>query len=127
MFFLALQGLIEEEKLDSFNAPYYGPCVEELKLEVEKEGSFIIDRLEEFEIEWDGADGKDIKNTFGELSRGQRVAKTIRAVVESMVAYHFGNHVLDELFRRHAQMVEDHLSKTEAKFNNLVVSMIRKG
>lgn len=127
MFFLALQGLIEEEKLDSFNAPYYCPCVEELKLEVEKEGSFIIDRLEEFEIEWDGADGKDIKNTFGELSRGQRVAKTIRAVVESMVAHHFGNHVLDELFRRHAQMVEDHLSKTEAKFNNLVVSMIRRG
>ncbi|KAJ6412122.1 hypothetical protein OIU84_005224 [Salix udensis] len=48
------EGLVEEEKVDSFNAPYYGPCVEEIKMEIEKEGSFIVSRLETFEIEWDG-------------------------------------------------------------------------
>ncbi|KAJ0025788.1 hypothetical protein Pint_09002 [Pistacia integerrima] len=121
------EGLIEEEKVDSFNAPYYAPCPEELKLEVEKEGSFIIDRLEAFEIDWDGGVDEAVNNTLGALSRGQRVAKTIRAVVESMVAHHFGNHILDELFRRYAQMVGDYLSKTQTKYINLVISIIRKG
>ncbi|KAJ0087308.1 hypothetical protein Patl1_09188 [Pistacia atlantica] len=121
------EGLIEEEKVDSFNAPYYAPCPEELKLEVEKEGSFIIDRLEAFEIDWDGGVDEAVNNTLGALPRGQRVAKTIRAVVESMVAHHFGNHILDELFRRYAQMVGDYLSKTQTKYINLVISIIRKG
>ncbi|KAJ0087317.1 hypothetical protein Patl1_09185 [Pistacia atlantica] len=120
------EGLIEEEKVDSFNAPYYAPCPEELKLEVEKEGSFIIDRLEAFEIDWDGGVDEAVNNTLGALSRGQRVAVTIRAVVESMVAHHFGNHILDELFRRYAQMVGDYLSKTQAKYINLVISVIIK-
>lgn len=120
-----LQGHVEEEKVDSFNAPYYAPCAEELRLEVQKEGSFIINRLEAFEIDWDGG-GEDIHTTFSSPSRGQRVAKTIRAVVESMLESHFGRDIMDELFKRYGEIVDDYLSKTRTKYINLVISMVRK-
>ena len=41
-----LQGLIEEEKLDSFNLPLFCPCREEVSSEVAREGSFEIQRLD---------------------------------------------------------------------------------
>ncbi|KAE8057149.1 hypothetical protein FH972_013862 [Carpinus fangiana] len=117
------EGLIPEEKVDTFNAPYYAPCAEEVKLEIQKEGSFIMDRLEAFDIDWDG--GVDACNSIETLSSGQRVAKTIRAVVESMLEPHFGREIMDDLFRRYAKMVDNHLSKTRTKYMNLVVSFIR--
>ncbi|CAK9176391.1 JMT [Ilex paraguariensis] len=126
------EGLVQEEKIDSFNTPYYAPSLEELKSEFQKEGSFIIDRIEGFEIDWDGGASsncvtQDQFTTFATLSSGQRVAKTVRAVVESMLECHFGTGIMDELFRRYSEIVDDHLSKTRAKFINLVVSVIKKG
>ncbi|XP_059637239.1 probable jasmonic acid carboxyl methyltransferase 2 [Cornus florida] len=113
------EGLVQEEKVDSFNAPYYTPSPEELKNEVEREGSFLIDRLESFEIDWDG--GAQNQGTL--VSSGQRVAKTVRAVVESMLECHFGRYIMDDLFRRYSDIVDDHLSKNRTKYINLVVSM----
>ncbi|KAK8696178.1 hypothetical protein V6N13_001315 [Hibiscus sabdariffa] len=100
---LAREGRIEEEKVDSFNAPYYAPCTEEIKEEIQKEGSFTIDGLEAFEIDWDGGVVTDIHTPQGKQLVGQRVAKTIRAVVESMLESHFGIEpdVMDELFIRY--------------------------
>lgn len=118
------EGLVEKEKVDSFNAPYYGPCVEEMRLEIEKDGSFSVNRLETFEIDWDGG-VDDVDTTSGAALRGQRVAKTIRAVVESMLESHFGKDIMDELFRRYGEMVEGYLSKTGTKYTNLVISMVR--
>ncbi|XP_062164490.1 probable jasmonic acid carboxyl methyltransferase 2 isoform X2 [Alnus glutinosa] len=117
------EGLIPEEKVDTFNAPYYAPCAEEVKSEIQKDGSFIMDRLEAFEIDWDG--GVDSCNSIETPSSGQRVAKTIRAVVESMMEAHFGSDIMDDLFLRYAKIVDNHLSKTRAKYINLVVSIIR--
>lgn len=118
-----VQGLIEEEKVDSFNTPYYAPCAEELKMEIQNDGSFILDRLEAFEIDWDG-DGGHICDTCETQCRGQRIAKTVRAVVESMLEFHFGNDMnIDELFRKYGQMVEDYLSKNKTKYANFVVSL----
>lgn len=127
-----MQGLVQEEKIDSFNAPYYAPSAEEVRNVIEEEGSFIVNHLEAFEIGWDGGFTND--NAFGkhdyeleeELSRGQQVAKTIRAVVESMLESHFGREIMDELFQRYGELVDDYFSKTRAKHINLVVSVTRK-
>ncbi|XP_022752170.1 jasmonate O-methyltransferase-like [Durio zibethinus] len=126
---LVREGRIEEEKVDSFNAPYYAPCAEEIKVEIQKEGSFIIDRLEAFEIDWDGGAVSDIHTAEGKLLTGQRVAKTIRAVAESMLESHFGigQDVMDDLFSRFAVIVGNHLSKTRTKYIDLVMSLIKKG
>ncbi|XP_058217224.1 probable jasmonic acid carboxyl methyltransferase 2 [Rhododendron vialii] len=62
-----------------------------------------------------------------ELSSGQRVAKTVRAVVESMLECHFGREILDVLFRRYGEIMDDHLSRNRAMYVDLVVSLIRMG
>ncbi|GMI96819.1 jasmonic acid carboxyl methyltransferase [Hibiscus trionum] len=126
---LAREGRIEEDKVDSFNAPYYAPCTEEIKEEIQKEGSFTIDLLEGFEIDWDGGVVTDIHTPQGKLLVGQRVANTIRAVVESMLVSHFGIEadVMDDLFIRFADMVGTHLSKSRTKYINLAMVLIKKG
>ncbi|XP_062085167.1 probable jasmonic acid carboxyl methyltransferase 2 [Humulus lupulus] len=123
------EGLIEEEKVDSFNAPYYAPCPDELRNVIEKEGSFILDDVEAFPMEWDGgAVDHQQYTTVAELSRarGQRVTKTIRAVVESMLEAHFGTHIMDDLFKRYQDIVADYLSNASTKYINLVISLRKK-
>ena len=47
-----MQGIIKKGQLDGFNVPQYNPSPSEVKLEVLKEGSFAINRLEVFEVNW---------------------------------------------------------------------------
>ena len=109
--------------MDSFNAPYYTPCFEELEMEIEKEGSFMVNSHEVYEIDWDTGIELQSGDT---MSSGERAAKTLRAVVESMLEYNFGSHIMDELFQRYAKHVEDHLSKTRTKCINLVISLVKR-
>ncbi|GMN28917.1 hypothetical protein TIFTF001_046279 [Ficus carica] len=127
---MVYEGLVEEEKVDSFNAPYYAPCPEELKVEVEKEGSFIVERLEAFQVDWDGGMMEEYRtcDTLEGLSRarGRQVAKTIRAVVESMLESHFGTEIMDDLFQRYQEMVGHYLAKSPTKYINLVISLMKR-
>ncbi|KAG5613356.1 hypothetical protein H5410_024637 [Solanum commersonii] len=123
---LVSKDQVEEEKIDSFNAPYYAPCPEEVKIAVENEGSFMIDRIETFEIEWDASVSSNSSDEKILLSTGQQVAKTIRAVVESMVENHFGNEIMDDLFSVYGDLVDDYIYKKRAVYVNLVVSLKRK-
>ena len=118
------QGLLEKEMIDSFNIPYYAPTPKEVENEVAIEGSFVVDGVEAFDIDWDGGDSSTIITE----SSGDRVAKTIRAVVEPMFGSHFhlGPELMDELFRRFTIFVDDCFSKRRYKFTNLVVSLIKK-
>ncbi|XP_022941186.1 jasmonate O-methyltransferase-like [Cucurbita moschata] len=124
---LVSQGLVDAEKIESFNAPFYAPCMEEVRMEIEKEGSFDIDQFEEFDVEWDGlAEGAN--SGLKSLSRGQRVAKTIRAVVETMLESHFGfgGEIMDELFEGYEAIVEDYLLQNTVTNTNLVISFVKK-
>lgn len=128
---MAKQGDVEEEKIDSFNVPYYAPSPEEVRKVIEEEGSFIINRLEAFEIGWDGGPVGESgvrKHEFEpqEWCRAKQVAKTIRAVVEPMLEVQFGKQIMDELFDRYAQLVQHYFSKTVAKHINLLISVTRK-
>uniref|UniRef100_A0A7N1A3Z7 Jasmonate O-methyltransferase n=1 Tax=Kalanchoe fedtschenkoi TaxID=63787 RepID=A0A7N1A3Z7_KALFE len=103
---MVYDGLIDEEKVDTFNAPYYAPCLEEVQLVVEKEGSFTISRVEVLEVYWDKTNYKASSSSRSpttpkpdhqsdtlrseKLAVGQQVAKAHRAVVESMFHSHFG-------------------------------------
>ncbi|KAL3514674.1 hypothetical protein ACH5RR_027391 [Cinchona calisaya] len=118
------EGRVEEEKINSFNALYYAPSVEEVKVEVEQEGSFLINSLKAFEVEWDAGFSTDSANVS---SRGRRVAKTIRAVVESMLESQFGRDIMDDLFVKYAELVDDYYSTTVPKYIDLVISLTRKG
>lgn len=42
-----------KSEVDSFSVPYYFPCKEEVREIIEKDGSFVLDKLESFEVNWD--------------------------------------------------------------------------
>ncbi|KAJ4964394.1 hypothetical protein NE237_024333 [Protea cynaroides] len=124
---LVSEGLIEEAKMDSFNLPFYMPSYEEVEAIICGEGSFYLDGLEIFDINWDGSDDDDNNEfKFDRFISGQKVTKLIRAVSESLIAYHFGDAIIDVLFNRYMEYVSDHFSKEGGKFVNFVISLRRK-
>ncbi|MQL82406.1 hypothetical protein Taro_014881 [Colocasia esculenta] len=128
-------GYIEEEKVDSFNLPYYAPSASEVESEIQSEGSFSLKRLEVFEVPWEACQGHG-DDDHGELkhgcslvqkmTRGQSMSNCLRAVLESMLASHFGGDILQDLFSRYSKVLEDRLSREKLTLPNIVMSLVRK-
>ncbi|TXG49919.1 hypothetical protein EZV62_025794 [Acer yangbiense] len=116
---LVSKGLIDEERLDSFDVPYYTPSQEEVKELIDKEGSFAVDLMETFAID---IGDKDI------WSDATRYANNIRSFTEPMISHHFGVKILDELYDEITDLiVQDFASQTEPdKIINIVVVLKRK-
>eukprot|EP01018_Ginkgo_biloba_P003402 Gb_02311 [translate_table: standard] len=101
---LVAEGLIEEEKKESFNIPFFGPNVEELKKIVEMENSFEIERIRllrglPLHPMREVREGEE--ETFGRV-----VANNYRALFESLVGAHLGSQdlgsqdLIDHFFSR---------------------------
>lgn len=130
--FFHLKGIVEKEKIDAFNAPYYAASSEELKMAIEKEGSFSIDRLEISAVDWEGGSIGDesydlVRSKTEALASGRRVASTIRAVVEPMLEPTFGENVMDELFERYAKIVGEYFYVSSPRYSIVNVSLVRMG
>ncbi|MQM19869.1 hypothetical protein Taro_052882 [Colocasia esculenta] len=125
------EGHIAEEKVDSFNAPYYSPCALEVENEMRKEGSFSLKRLIMFEMDWDAeqvlANHID-QNDFipQKTTRGQSMANCVRAVLEPMLTTHFGGDMIEDIFVRYSEILKDYLERKRPKLTNIVVSLVRK-
>ncbi|XP_076886248.1 S-adenosyl-L-methionine:benzoic acid/salicylic acid carboxyl methyltransferase 2-like [Bidens hawaiensis] len=120
------EGLIEEEKLDSFNIPQYTPSPKEVSNGVEKEGSFVIDCLQVTEVNWDAC--TDSNHSLSEEDeQGYNMGKCMRAVAEPLVLSHFGESVVEEVFKRYTNKIKISMSKEKAKLVNVTVAMTRKG
>ncbi|KAL5831838.1 hypothetical protein ACOSQ4_017192 [Xanthoceras sorbifolium] len=121
------EGLVEAAKVDSFDIPCYHPCEEDVRDIVEKEGSFNLNKLEIFEVNWDPSDDPNNKEfVFNKYRSGKNVANCIRAVTEPMLlACHFGKSIIDTLFNRYASHVAQHLAVEKTKYINIVVSMTK--
>ncbi|XP_031384585.1 salicylate carboxymethyltransferase-like [Punica granatum] len=124
------EGLIEEEKMDSFNIPQYTPSPLEVKAEVLKEGSFSINRLEVSEVNWSG--NKKTTEYNGHQSRngnlhgeGYSVAMCMRAVAEPMLISHFREGIIEDVFRRYRMLIEDRMAKEKTEFINVTLSLTR--
>uniref|UniRef100_A0A2N9FDC0 Uncharacterized protein n=1 Tax=Fagus sylvatica TaxID=28930 RepID=A0A2N9FDC0_FAGSY len=123
---LVLEGMIEESKLDTFNLPYYAPTIEEVKKVIEAEGSFTLHKLEAFKMDWDTYIKKANKG-LDKQAREAIIAKDIRAVGEPILASHFGEAAMEDLFRRFKEVVLDHMEKENCEYVNLVISLTKKG
>ncbi|KAI3726515.1 hypothetical protein L1987_66313 [Smallanthus sonchifolius] len=123
---MVAQGVIEEEKMDSFNIPQYTPSSKEVSNEVEKEGSFMIDCLEVSEVNWD-ASTDDNLNLSEKDEQGYNMGKCMRAVAEPLVLSHFGESIIEEVFERYMNNIKISMSKEKNKLINVTVSLTRKG
>ncbi|XVF59809.1 hypothetical protein PTKIN_Ptkin07bG0305700 [Pterospermum kingtungense] len=115
-----MQGLVEEDRLDTYNTPYYEPYPEEVEAEVEKEGSFTLERLELVSLPWDCVNGGI---DYDRAETAKEMAKAIRAVNESMIGSHFGADIMDPLFHRFTEIMA--ADTEEVEHVSLVMSLIR--
>jgi jasmonate O-methyltransferase len=140
--------LIEKEKVDSFNAPYYAPSMDEVEQDITNEGSFTIKKMVLFEASYDALledqyfeeeKKYDSHNTPNGKSNGgnlfphhkarryaELTARTNRAVLESMIKSHFGGEIIEELFRRYRDLLEDYYCRNKAELTNMFVALERK-
>ncbi|KAJ0041281.1 hypothetical protein Pint_28524 [Pistacia integerrima] len=114
-------GLIEEKKFDTYNTPYYEPYTEDVKAEIKKEGSFILDHLKITAIPWDGANGG---NKYDRTKTAEIMGKMIRAFNESVIHSHFGSEIMDRLFQRFTEIVA--ADTKEVEHIGALFSLIRK-
>nr|UMB49597.1 salicylic acid methyltransferase [Hamamelis vernalis] len=119
------EGLIEEEEVNGFNIPQYTPSPEEVKSEVEKQGSFAIDRLVVSEVHWDAYEN-EICGLDAYENGGYNVAKCMRAVAEPLLASHFSEAIIDDVFCRYKEIIADRMAKERTEFINVVVSLIKR-
>ena len=123
--------------MDSFNVPYYAPCLDEIKELVEEESSFIGYRFEAVEVEWDGGMDNNLSknnefssnniNIIMPPTKGEGIAKMHRAVAESMLEHHFGVQFMDPFFLRYSRVLDDYLNNNPNSTHiSLVISLIKK-
>ncbi|XBI37169.1 hypothetical protein VPH35_122553 [Triticum aestivum] len=117
------KGRVEKEKLDSFNLPYYAPSVKEMKALINESKLFDIEHVRLFESNWDPQDDSESDVVLDCASSGANVAKCIRAVLEPLIADHFGDDIIEELFVVYASVVATHLEKAKAKYPIIVASL----
>ncbi|KAL2933085.1 Salicylate carboxymethyltransferase, partial [Bienertia sinuspersici] len=117
------EGLIEEEKVNTFNLPLYFPSAAELGFWVEKEGSFTLKKVHVSEVNWKTTmQFKDCTKTFDHND----FAKLIRAVTEHIIVNHFGEHVIEELFHKYTENVKASMAKEKNVFTNVTMVLARK-
>jgi len=113
---LNVQGLVEEEKVDSYNVPFYAPSLKEIEDVVGKAGSFAIDHIQVYELNTNtGNTEEDASNT----------SMATRAIQESMIAHHFGEGIIETLFKYYRELLSEAMAKDEINGAHLVV-VLRK-
>ncbi|XP_073010157.1 anthranilate O-methyltransferase 1-like isoform X2 [Typha latifolia] len=117
------QGFVEKGNLDSFNLPFYAPCMEEVKEVIQQTGLFDISRSQILEINVDPHDDSDDDFVRDNIQSGKNAMKTLRAVIEPIVACQFGEEILDELFSRLENNLARQLSKEKIKYTTLVLAL----
>ncbi|KAI4331414.1 hypothetical protein MLD38_029604 [Melastoma candidum] len=105
---LVLRGKVEQEKLNSYEVPFYAPSMDEVEREIAREGSFEMTEFEMFEQE--GEEG-----IVGGKSYGTTVANTVRAIQAPMIANHFGDGIIDDLFMEYARLVDEEMAVEEIR------------
>lgn len=126
IMYILKQGLVQEEKLDAFTLPVYGPSVDEVTAVVRKSELFHIRSAKLFESNWDPYDDSGGHVVQDSLQSGVNVAKSIRAVMEPLFMSHFGGSVLDELFKEYACNVAKHLQEQKTMYSVIVLSLQRR-
>ncbi|WVZ83840.1 hypothetical protein U9M48_030938 [Paspalum notatum var. saurae] len=120
---LVLKGLVEKKKVESFNLPVYGPSVVEVKDVVMESHLFKMDHIKLIETNWDPFDdseGDEVKNS---ACSSTNITKLIRSLLKSLVVCHFGETILEPLFKEFTYLVAKHLEKEKTKAAIIAMSL----
>ncbi|TKY65387.1 7-methylxanthosine synthase 1 [Spatholobus suberectus] len=122
-----LEGLIEEEKLDSFNIPVYEPTIAEIRHVIQEEGSFFVQRLEILISPWDEGINEcgDYYFLDGNIRRAEYMAKHARAIIEPLLSAKFGADIINELFIRYQKKLVQLMEVEKLESATLMISMTK--
>ncbi|XP_039118950.1 S-adenosyl-L-methionine:benzoic acid/salicylic acid carboxyl methyltransferase 3-like [Dioscorea cayenensis subsp. rotundata] len=121
------ERVLEEEKVNTFNMPFYAASKEEVQQVIQSEGSFYIEQMQILESNWDPFDDSDDDQAFENVKSGHNVAKCIRAVLEPFLVGHFGKQaIVDQVFERYAHNVAVHLLKEKTKHIVFILALKTK-
>ncbi|KAL8200429.1 hypothetical protein R6Q57_011768 [Mikania cordata] len=130
---MVFEGLVEEEKFDSFNIPVYTASPTEIMNLVKTEGSFILDHLEIFDVNWEAWKKEENDHDASEPIQlndnhgfGHDVSKAVKAGIEPLVANYFGEAMLDDVFKSYGQIIIARSSKETQKLVSITISLTRK-
>ncbi|XP_021768967.1 caffeine synthase 1-like [Chenopodium quinoa] len=116
---LVSQGLIKEEKLDTFDFPYFGPNEDDIESIVHKEGSFVIENVNTM--------AQHVAHEIEDNSeRAKVVSKFVRSFTESLISRHFGEDVLEPLYEKFTQFTCEHLAKGKPIEHHSVIILLKK-
>ncbi|KAJ0941109.1 putative methyltransferase [Helianthus annuus] len=113
------EGLVRESDINSFNLPFYFPHEDELRSIIEADGSFSLDVMDIFEVNWDQ---HDIECN----NRGINSTKLIRAVTEPLFTSHFGDSIIDVLFKKYEKNAAEYLATKKTRHLCVVISLVKK-
>ena len=114
---------MDKEKLQSFNLPFYGPSVGEVKELVMQSHLFNMDLIKQFEANWDPLDDSEGDNVEDSACSSMNIAKCIRSILKSLIVCHFGETILDAWFAEFRCLVAKHLEKEKTKFTIIAMSL----
>ena len=95
-----------------------------LKSKVLKGGYFSIDRLEVFAVKCNDHDSR-FNPSIVFSDDGYNVAKCMRVVVGLLLATHFGDAIIVEVFYRYRKIIADCISKEKTQFIKVTISMTK--
>ncbi|KAF0916795.1 hypothetical protein E2562_011626 [Oryza meyeriana var. granulata] len=114
---LVLQGMVEQGKVDAYDAPFYAPSIREIEEEVRREGSFRMGYARAYEANLSGS---------GDARRdGRTVSMAVRAIQESMLGHHFGTEIIDALFAKYTELVTAAMEREDVKSVQIGVVLTR--
>ncbi|KAK3015618.1 hypothetical protein RJ639_005846 [Escallonia herrerae] len=93
-----MNGLVSEALVDSFNIPVYIPTASEVKEVVSSIKNLQVEKIEEIyysPIKLSTREDVQLSNLH------------LRATTEGILCKHFGSELMNELFERHLQKLED--------------------
>lgn len=96
---------------------------------MEEEGSFSITRLEATTIQWTAAydNYDDDAMIFTNEGGGYGVSNCMRAVAEPLLISHFGEAIIDDVFDKYTEILNDCIvAEDNTQFINVTVSMKRR-
>ncbi|XP_074561890.1 anthranilate O-methyltransferase 3-like [Curcuma longa] len=124
---LVSEGTIRDEKLESYNVPLYYPSLEEIEAVLGSQGLFGMERAEMIEANWDPFDESEgLSSSVDVAQSGKNIAKYMRAALGPMIAHHFGEEVLDEVFSKYAANLSGHLLQEKTKYVFLIILLKKK-
>ncbi|CAN6381262.1 unnamed protein product [Urochloa humidicola] len=123
---LVEKDLVDQKKLNFFNLPIYVASVSEVKEVINQSGRFDINHINLFELNWDPYhDSED--NVLDSIQSAVNIAKSIRAVYETLFVSHFGESIIDALFKEFVNKVVEYLQRDDnTKFSVILLSLQRK-